>query len=112
MFRESQCCECSMRFINLAGHKGMSIVIKNINGKYLPCLQMRSLDIDEENHLSQLQKTSLIQNSVTGPFIRVAEQIAIHFCPFCGRNIAKWLSKHKNIAIELAKKHECFIMGK
>ena len=77
------CCIGFKSHYDSAGEQGHAILIgRNSLGEPDIVMQYRAVNLEEENQVDSKVMMSLVTD------------IAIIFCPWCGRNVRKWYSKY------------------
>jgi hypothetical protein len=88
------CCDTLSENINEAGCKGFSVIPQRIENQdsYYFILQFRSRDYNDN------YKDVMIS------------QMAIKYCPWCGKKLSEVFKSYKNEIIEIAKKNENLVV--
>ena len=99
------CCNLFQSAVQDAGKKGISIIAHNEEGFKFFCLQARACDSDQEKNLSES-----LPHNVHPRFLRIVEQVAVKFCPFCGCKLERTIKGDQDAFDLLAKHHENFLL--
>ena len=104
---EIYCCVGFKNLISNAGERGLSALVSEIEGAIRFELQGRAIPHPEELDITGVPGAPQIGRSGT-VYERwtVSANIALNFCPFCGRNLQKLISKStKRNFQQLAAEH-------
>jgi hypothetical protein len=72
------CCTAFENHYTMAGERGIAVVVDRFAEGYAFFLQHRALEPDDPGPLSHPRPISTVS------------QVHIHFCPWCGRSLAKF----------------------
>lgn len=82
------CCIPFENHYQVAGERGIAVIVDMPDGEPLFLVQSRAFDRNRTPALDTPEPMSLVSET------------AIHFCPWCGRPLAKWYAKD---LLELAR---------
>lgn len=86
------CCEHFKTLIEVKKTYGLNIRIIKLSERYIENTKKRGLSI-EENELYNF----IITESYSGILDNKKQSLFINYCPFCGKELRKYYSKHKFI---------------
>ena len=100
------CCELFEQYIDNAGLKGTSFLIRQLGEVRGIFLQSRACDASDEAELVEQLKSG-----GANKMIRLVDQVGIPFCPFCGKRTSDLIVENSTLFDELVVAHALFQLG-
>jgi hypothetical protein len=94
------CCEPFRRYLENAGKRGLSFLVAKNGGEFFILIQTRGVDAADEGAVKIPRVT-----------VNVAFEVAVKFCPFCGRELKALTTKNPSAFEKLAELHRSFSMA-
>ncbi len=96
------CCYTFENLINNAGKRGLSVLVRMLDGEMFFCLQMRPIDfVDRQGPVE-------VKGSMGSEYLTLSESMGIRYCPSCGKCLADLASANLKSYKKLIPQHEPF----
>jgi hypothetical protein len=91
------CCSGLENHIRFAGDRGLAVLVQKLSGRFIFSLQSRGIAYRDEIK---------IRPAPMDLVINVASEVAIQYCPWCGRQLQELVALAPSRFSDLANSHE------
>lgn len=106
--RDPFCCQDMWEMVSSAGRSGLSIVWTSRESGLTPLLQSRACGHENIARFDAILKGLPPEVRAEGFPVRIAEQIPIRSCPFCGMRLDVWAGQHPDTTRAMVQEQNRF----